>query len=228
MSHASAESVGEILNHVWTIVVAGGSGIRFGERKQFLDLGGRTVLQRSVDVASSVSSGVVVVVPTDAVETTKIESSDALIVVVAGGSSRAESVRRGLAGVPADAQIVLVHDAARPLATKALFARVIEAVTHGAEAVVPVVELADTIRSVDGGVVDRSTLRAVQTPQGFRYDTLVDAHASGAEATDDASLAEAAGYTVTTVSGDPTNRKITDRADQYTAEALLRHLESSS
>ena len=130
--------------------------------------------------------------------------------------------------MPADAQIVLVHDAARPLATKALFARVIEAVTHGAEAVVPVVELADTIRSVDGGVVDRSTLRAVQTPQGFRYDTLVDAHASGAEATDDASLAEAAGYTVTTVSGDPTNRKITDRADQCTAEALLRHLESSS
>ena len=89
--------------------------------------------------------------------------------------------------------MVLVHDAARPLASADLFARVVDAVRHGADAVVPVVAVADTLRRRAGGVVDRDELVAVQTPQGFRAAALRDAHATGAEATDDASLVEAAG-----------------------------------
>ena len=172
MSHGNAASKQDFTNSVWTIVVAGGSGLRFGSRKQFADLGGKSVVQRSVDVAASASEGIVVVLPEDAVDSTDLTVSDRQLQAVAGGSTRAESVRAGLAAVPDSAEIVLVHDAARPLASPALFQAVTQAVRDGARGVVPAVAISDTIRSKDGGVVDRSQLLAVQTPQGFDVATL--------------------------------------------------------
>ena len=177
------------------------------------------MVDRSVATAVQMSDGVVVVVPPPDV---KAESGrlDAAA-VVAGGPSRAASVRNGLAAVPDDADIICVHDAARPLAGPDLYEAVVREVRSGAGGAVPVVPLTDTIRSVDGGVVDRSTLQAVQTPQAFRADLLRAAHAEAAEATDDASLVEAAGHAVIAVGGHPRNIKITHPDDLAAAEAWL-------
>jgi 2-C-methyl-D-erythritol 4-phosphate cytidylyltransferase len=137
---------------------------------------------------------------------------------VAGGATRSESVRAGLAAVPPDADIVCVHDAARPLASADLYRRVVAAVVQGADGAVPGLPVIDTIKVVDatGAVTatpERSSLRAVQTPQAFRASVLRAAHASGAEGTDDAAVVEAAGGRVVVVDGEPTNRKITDPSD---------------
>ena len=139
-----------------------------------------------------------------------------------GGVLRSDSVRCGLSRVPDDAEIVLVHDGARPLATDGVFERVIAAVRDGADAAVPVVDVTDTIRWRGGGTADRRQLAAVQTPQAFRADALRAAHAAGADATDDATLAEAAGAKVVTVEGDSRNLKITEAHDLVAAEALLK------
>lgn len=202
---------------VWTVVLAGGRGARFGGAKQYVELAGRRVLDWSVAAARSVSDGVVVVVPPHDVAD-RVEGADA---VVAGGDTRAGSVRCGLAAVPADAEIVLVHDAARPAASPALFRTVVDAVLGGAPAVVPGVPVADTLRRRSGGTVDRDELVAVQTPQGFRADVLRAAHAGGGEATDDAGLVEAAGAPVAVVPGEATNRKLTQPDDRIALEATL-------
>lgn len=208
---------------IWTIVVAAGSGARFGGLKQLSPLAGSTVLGHAVGTASKVSDGVVVVAPADRCA----EIADALgtqvRAVVAGGATRSDSVRAGLAAVPPQAEIVLVHDGARPLAPVAVFERVIDAVVHGADAAVPVIPLADTIRDLDAGTIDRSRLVAVQTPQGFRADLLRVIHAGEPDATDDAGLVEASGGTVTLVEGDERNRKITQPIDLVIAAALLDH-----
>ena len=197
---------------VWTVVVGAGRGSRFGGLKQYEEIGGSRIIDRSVSMARSAGSQVIVVVPGDDAER---EGG------VAGGESRAASVRAGLAAVPAEAGIICVHDAARPFATVELFERVIAAVRAGADAAVPGVPVSDTIkvvRTVDGelevsSTPDRSTLIAVQTPQAFRADVLRAAHAGGAEGTDDASLVEIAGGRVVIVEGEATNRKITTAED---------------
>ena len=189
---------------IWTIVVGGGSGRRFGTPKQYESLGDVRVIDRSVAVASEASDGVVVVVPPEDAEREG---------AVAGGSSRSDSVRAGLAAVPAEATIVCVHDAARPLASPELFRRAIAAVIAGADAAIPSVAVADTIKVVADGVVvstpERASLVAVQTPQAFRAAALRAAHERGEDATDDAALVEAAGGLVVVVDGEVTNRKIT-------------------
>ncbi len=204
---------------VWTVVVAAGSGTRFGGAKQYLELAGIRVVDRSVAVAARAGDGVVVVVPSADVsaEAGRLPGAS----VVAGGSSRAASVRNGLAAVPDEAEVICVHDAARPLVTLEIFERVVEAVRSGAAGAVPVVQVTDTIRSVDGGVVDRSSLRAVQTPQAFRAELLRAAHAGAGDATDDAGLVEAAGYPVVMVDGHTRNIKITHPDDVAAAEAWL-------
>lgn len=207
----------------WTVVVAAGAGRRFGAEKQFAELDGDTVIGRSCRTAGAVSAGVVLVVADPAappVESLLRHLSSGPPLVVKGGTTRAASVRRGLAAVPVSARIVLVHDAARPLATPELYQRVIDAVAAGAPAVVPGIEVVDSLRRRSGGVVDRDGLVRVQTPQGFRADVLRAAHAGGADATDDAGLAEAAGYEVTIVDGDPANLKITTPADLAVASSL--------
>jgi 2-C-methyl-D-erythritol 4-phosphate cytidylyltransferase len=202
---------------VWTVVVAGGGGTRFGAAKQWVELAGRRVLDWSVAAARHVSDGVVVVVPAADAD---IEVPGASA-VVAGGTTRAASVRAGLAAVPDTAVVVLVHDAARPAATPELFRAVVEAVRAGAGAVVPGVAVTDTLRRRDGGTVDRDEMVAVQTPQGFAAAVLREAHASGADATDDAGLVEAAGGTVEVVPGEPTNLKLTHPSDRLVLEATL-------
>ena len=204
---------------VWTVIAAAGAGTRFGGAKQYLELAGARVVDRSVAVAAKVSDGVVVVVPACDVgdESVRLVATS----VVAGGSSRAASVRNGLDAVPDDADIICVHDAARPLADSDVYQRVIDEIRSGAAGAVPVVPVTDTIRSVDGGVVDRSTLQAVQTPQAFRAELLRMAHADAADATDDASLVEAAGYSVVAVEGHPRNIKITHPDDLAAAETWL-------
>lgn len=213
---------------VWTVVVAGGSGARFGRPKQYEHLGPARVIDRSVEVAAASSAGVVVVVPAADVarEATAFSGVPGGAHVVAGGASRSESVRAGLAAVPDHADVVCVHDAARPFADAALYARVVDAVVAGADGAIPGLTVTDTIKVVDddGRVVatpERSTLRAVQTPQAFRADVLRRAHVSGAEGTDDAALVEALGGRVVVVDGDVDNRKITHPDDLEWARGLV-------
>lgn len=212
---------------VWCVVVAAGSGRRYGGAKQFDTIGGARVIDRSVAVASANCDGVVVVVTPAAVGTPDAHVPGADL-VVAGGATRSESVRNGLAVVPQSAAVILIHDAARPLATAELYQRVIATVRGGAAAAVPVVPVVDTIRSVNGGVVDRDALRAVQTPQGFDAATIRSAHAGAAEATDDATLVEASGGTVVLVDGEPRNIKITGPQDRAVADALRSFDEGDS
>ncbi len=208
---------GETGGSVWSIVVGAGSGQRFGGLKQYEMLGDRRVIDHSIAVATAASDGVVLVVPADDADR---EGG------VAGGATRTASVLAGLVAVPADAEVVLVHDAARPFADGEIFTRVIAAVRAGADAAIPGVAVSDTIKVVEtqsdgsirvGSTPDRSTLVAVQTPQAFRADRLREAHRyavdTSATATDDAALVEAIGGVVVVVEGSERNRKITTPDD---------------
>jgi 2-C-methyl-D-erythritol 4-phosphate cytidylyltransferase len=202
----------------WAIVVAGGSGERFGERKQYLALSGERVLDWALRSAVANADGVVLVVPADRAA----DPEPAATTVVAGGATRSASVRAGLAAVPHDADVILVHDAARPVPVPGVWQRVRDAIDAGADAVVPAIPVADTLREVGGATVDRSRLVAVQTPQGFRAAALREAHVGEPEGTDDASLVEAGGGRVVVVDGDPANVKITTPVDLSLAELLCR------
>lgn len=211
---------------VWTVVVAAGSGSRFGGPKQFAFLGGERVIDRAVRVAVRRSEGVVVVVAADHAASVAglgeaPSGTAAGVSVVSGGVTRSESVRRGIESLPDEAEVVLVHDGARPLADGALYRRVAAAVRRGADVAVPALDVVDTVRWRSGGAADRDALVAVQTPQGFRAEVLRAAHSTGADASDDASLAEMLGYNVVLVAGDRRNLKITEPADIRIAEALL-------
>jgi 2-C-methyl-D-erythritol 4-phosphate cytidylyltransferase len=204
---------------VWAVVVGGGSGQRFGRPKQYEQIGDERVIDRARRVAAAACDGVVLVVP----EADAVREGG-----VAGGSTRSESVRAGLAAVPPEADVICVHDAARPLASHDLFRRVIDAVSgpDGADAAVPGVPVSDTIKVIDeDGVVrhtpDRASLVAVQTPQAFRAAVLRSAHAQEGEGTDDAALVEALGGRVVVVPGEPANRKITEAADLEWARRQL-------
>jgi 2-C-methyl-D-erythritol 4-phosphate cytidylyltransferase len=205
---------------VWVVVVAAGSGARFGAPKQLARLGGRRVVDHAVGTAQSVADGVILVRPAAA------DWSVPGVTAVPGGATRSESVRAGLGAVPADAEIVVVHDAARPLASVELYGRVIDAVRAGADGAVPGVPIADTVKRVDAtgaviGTIPRDELVAVQTPQAFRAATLRAAHASAPEGTDDAAVVEAAGGRVVVVPGTAENFKITAPDDLARAEAVL-------
>ena len=152
--------------------------------------------------------------------------SDAVVTVVVGGAARGDSVAAGLAALAPEVEVVLVHDAARCLTPVAVFGRVIAAVAAGAVAVVPGTVVVDTIKQVDeSGLVvatpERSTLRAVQTPQGFRRDVLERAHAVSSAATDDAGLVERLGERVLVVEGDAHAFKVTTPGDLEAAARIL-------
>jgi 2-C-methyl-D-erythritol 4-phosphate cytidylyltransferase len=203
---------------VWAVVVAAGSGRRFGGFKQYERLGSRLVVDWAVAAARTVAAGVVLVAPP-----ARLRSGDEPVdALVAGGDTRSASVRAGLAAVPEDAEIVVVHDAARPLAPPALFAAAVAAVRGGADGAVPGLPLTDTVKQVREGTVvatlDRAELVAVQTPQAFLAPVLRRAHAGGGDATDDAALVEALGGRVTVVAGDPANVKLTALEDLAAAE----------
>lgn len=178
------------------------------------------MLERSVATAFEVSDGVVVVVADGRVdEVRQIVGAQAVVEVVSGGSTRSESVRAGLALVPEAVEVVLVHDGARPLASLAVYERVVAAVRAGADAVVPAVAVSDTLRS-NSGSLDREGVMAVQTPQGFSAAVIRAAHAAGGDATDDATLVEANGGTVVVVDGEADNIKITRPVDLEVARRL--------
>ena len=204
---------------VCVIIPAAGSGTRLGEPvpKAFVDVCGRTIIERCVDnIPDSLDASIVVVVPADLVDRARELLPD--VTIVPGGAHRSESVRAGIAAADA-ADILLVHDAARPLTPAHVFTRVVEAVASGHPAVVPGLPVADTLKQVvasDEGLervertVDREPLRAVQTPQGFTREALLRAHADDSGlATDDAGLAERCGIDVHVVPGDPLAMKIT-------------------
>ncbi len=204
----------------WGIVVAAGSGARFGGPKQFHELGAERIVDRSVRTALRCCDGVVVVLPAGSEW-----DGPPVAAAVPGGATRAASVRAGLAAVPASADIVVVHDAARPLAGDALFRAVVDAVRAGADGAIPGLAVADTIKRVEGGrviaTVPRDDLVTVQTPQAFRAGALRDAHRDEADGTDDAALVEAAGGTVVIVEGERTNLKVTGPEDLVLMTALL-------
>jgi 2-C-methyl-D-erythritol 4-phosphate cytidylyltransferase len=218
MEHIDETANDPVIGSVWVVVVAAGVGSRFGRPKQYEPLAGRRVLDWSLEAARAVADGIVVVVPAESVG----KPEPGADTVVAGAATRSGSVRSGLAAVPVDAGVVVVHDGARPLAGPGLFAAAVEAVRGGADAAVPAVPVTDTLRRRTGGLVERDDLVAVQTPQAFRAAALRAAHAGGPEATDDASLVESAGGKVVLVDGSPTNLKLTHPADLVVAEALLR------
>jgi 2-C-methyl-D-erythritol 4-phosphate cytidylyltransferase len=215
----------------WAIVVAGGSGSRFGGPKQYAMLGRRPVVEWAIDGARRACDGVVLVVPPDDVAGCSV-SGPRLFAVVGGGATRSGSVRAGLAAVPDRVEVIVIHDAARPVARPGLWSAVLDAVAAGADAAIPAVPVIDTIKRVAGDVVletvDRRDLVAVQTPQAFRARTLRSAHAGGGEATDDAALVEAQGGRVVWVAGDPHNMKITDPADIGVAEVLAAALRADA
>jgi 2-C-methyl-D-erythritol 4-phosphate cytidylyltransferase len=215
------------------LVPAAGMGVRLGPGgpKALRLLAREPLLVHAVrGVAAAPSVGLIVVAAPasdlDAVASL-LEPIDCPVRVVPGGSTRQASVARALAAVPAEFDLVLVHDAARALTPPSLIESVAAKLRAGSSAVVPALPVADTIKRVgtDGEVVatvDRSVLRAVQTPQGFRRATLAAAHASAADDhTDDAGLAEQAGVRVDTVPGDDLAFKITRPFDLAVAEALL-------
>ena len=212
---------------VGVIVVAAGQGLRIGGSvpKQLLDLGGASMLRRSLggfDRHPQVSQ-VVVVLPAPQVSAAEeiIGTTERRCVVVAGGARRQDSVANGFAAIGDDIDIVLIHDAARPFASQALIDRVIAAAAESG-AVIPAIPVSDTVKRVDRtsrlitATIPRDEVWLAQTPQGFRRDVLRDAvakGAAGAEATDEAMLAEQAGHPVRIVDGEIDNMKITTPQD---------------
>lgn len=216
---------------VAVIVPAAGRGERMGAGvvKALRELDGRPLLLHAVERIRAVPAvgPVVVVVPIGLVNDVAVLLSAYDVVVTPGGDERQDSVRLGLAALPPAADLVLVHDAARALTPASLFEAVIAALRAGAEAVVPVLPVADTVKQVAGdrilATVDRADLRAVQTPQGFRRDVLEQAHQQvGVRATDDAALVEALGRPVMTVPGAEEAFKVTRPFDLAVAETVLR------
>ncbi|MDO5500244.1 MAG: 2-C-methyl-D-erythritol 4-phosphate cytidylyltransferase [Propionibacteriaceae bacterium] len=219
---------------VVALVAAAGSGSRLGAGtpKALRPLAGVPLVTHSVArlAAGGVERAVVMVA--DGLQpafATALASAPIPWTLVVGGSERQHSVRLGLAAIES-AAVVLVHDAARPMVPPAVVAEVIAGVRAGHPAVVPALPVVDSIRRLhpsDGSsaVVDRAPLRAVQTPQGFAYATLVAAHdhvaRAGLEVTDDAACCEALGHAVHLVPGSRLAMKVTERTDLVVAEALL-------
>lgn len=218
---------------VVAVVVAAGSGVRLGGDvpKALRTIGGRPVVAVAVDraLSSPAIDAVVVVSPSGSEDAVRelFAGSDAVIVVT-GGSTRQRSVAAGLDAVGGHVEVVVVHDAARPFASPALFDAVVLAVDSGADAAVPVLSLVDTVKRVRNGTIvgtqPRDGLALAQTPQACRLhllrDAIVKAEASDLDFTDDSGLMEWAGASVRTVDGEPGNVKITTASDLARADEL--------
>jgi 2-C-methyl-D-erythritol 4-phosphate cytidylyltransferase/2-C-methyl-D-erythritol 2,4-cyclodiphosphate synthase len=219
---------------VGVVIVAAGRGARLGAEvpKQFLDLGGRTILQRSVEAFDPhpAVDELVVVLPDDLVAVgPSLVSTTGPCAFVAGGVRRQDSVRQGLERLSDGVDMVLIHDAARPFVDAALVDRVI-AEARETGAAVPAVQARDTVKHAESGAhlvsktIPRDQVWLAQTPQGFRLDVLraaVDGEAGGADATDEAMLVEQAGHPVGLVTGDERNLKITTADDLARARRVF-------
>ena len=220
------------------LVPAAGRGERLGPGlpKALRLLGGQPLLVHAIHAlgASRAVDVIVVAAPAEQVDevraTLNAQEIAAEVVVVTGGETRQESVARALIALAPDIDVVLVHDAARPLVPPELVASVVAAVRAGHEAVIPGLPLVDTIKQVDAddnviGTADRNALRAVQTPQGFQRTVLQAAHAAvdpdAPVATDDAGLVESRGVTVHVIPGHEEAFKVTRPLDLVLAEAVI-------
>lgn len=205
---------------VWGLVLAAGDGARFGGAKQHAVLQGTRLVDRAVETAARACDAIVVVLAPG----TRWEGPP-VAAVAEGGPTRSASVRAGLALISEDAEIIVIHDSARPLASQALFSRVIEAIRSGADAAIPGISLTDTIKQVEDGKViatlDREQLVAVQTPQAFRASVIRRAHDQKPEATDDAAVVQACGIPVFVIQGEEHNRKVTTPEDLELLNAIL-------
>lgn len=215
------------------VVAAAGKGTRLGAQvpKAYVSLGGRTLLERSVATMSAVVDRVVVVVSPDMEARARDILSGYNVELAHGGAERADSILAALKTISLTDGCVVVHDAARALTPPEMVHRVVDMVLGGAPAVVPVVPVADTVKRVDGSAIhetlDRSALRAAQTPQGFDLRLLREANRRylaekpAFVATDDASLMEWFGVPVIAVEGDPMAFKITTPLDLKLAESVV-------
>ncbi|MEO8681418.1 MAG: 2-C-methyl-D-erythritol 4-phosphate cytidylyltransferase, partial [Vicinamibacterales bacterium] len=227
--------------HVAAIIAAAGRGLRLGadRPKQFLDLGGQPMLDMSVAAlaASDRVNEIIVALPAEHVATTAAAWSGRFakpVTCVAGGARRQDSVASAFAHVSPGTDVVLVHDAARPFVSTAVIARTVDAaLRHGAA--IAAIAVRDTVKhapaAADGGdrqiaaTLARDEIFLAQTPQAFRREVFartLDA-AGGADATDEAMLAERAGVAVHLVDGDVANIKITTADDLATAKAVALH-----
>jgi len=210
---------------VWAVLVAAGRGERLGEDrpKAFVRLGELPLLAeplRRLDESGFVDAVVVVAPPEweeSAILLAEEVGASKVTACVTGGDSRTASVRAGVAEVPDDVAVILVHDAARPLLPDAVIGRLLGALGEGYDGAVPVLPVRDTVKRVRDGVVDETLVRdelvSVQTPQAFAAPALRAALAAGVEGSDCASLVEANGGRIRTVEGDERLLKVTTRAD---------------
>jgi 2-C-methyl-D-erythritol 4-phosphate cytidylyltransferase/2-C-methyl-D-erythritol 2,4-cyclodiphosphate synthase len=212
---------------VTVIIAAGGSGERLGAKlpKALVQIAGKTLIERAVANMAPVANQIIVASP-PGFEDQFQDLLGSEVTVVTGGQSRTLSVKNALAHVDADTDYILVHDAARPLASVNLAIRIIDSLRAGEKAVVPGLEIIDTIKRVDAdGYVTkthpRSKLRAIQTPQGFARKVLIKAHSSSSDKTDDAALVEERGVEVKVILGEARAMKITTVSDLAVAENLL-------
>src|SRR5580765_6782824 len=216
---------------VSAILAAGGRGLRLGhsQPKQLLEIAGRPILERSVSLLQEHPDvdEVIVALPEELVENPPayLLNASKPLRVVAGGARRQDSVAAAFRLVADRADVVVIHDAARPFASRSLIARTIAAAAESGAALAAL-EARDTVKAVSGGVVnatlDRRTIFLAQTPQAFRRDVLRDALAVNGDATDEAALAERAGHAVRIVEGEASNIKVTTPEDLVIAEAIGR------
>jgi 2-C-methyl-D-erythritol 4-phosphate cytidylyltransferase len=229
----STSSSGEA-GGTWAVLVAAGSGSRLGGEhpKAFVALGGRPLLAESLERLdlSDWIDAIVVAAPADWEEPTILLAEELVASkvasVVTGGATRAESVRNALAEVAADALVVIVHDAARPLVDDAVLERVLGGLAEGVDGVVPGMPVSDTVKRIERGVVAETVARdglvTVQTPQAFLAERLRSAYAGDLTgATDCASLVERAGGRIGVVEGDARLLKVTTAADLALVERFL-------
>ena len=210
------------------IIPAAGSGDRLGAEipKALVVINGKTLIERAVQSILPHVAEIIIAAPKDfELEISGLFADNNKIKVISGGEVRSKSVAAALSEVDEKADYILVHDAARCFATQAQTMRVINALLAGDHAVVPGIEVIDTIKVIDSNnfaesTPSRSSLRAVQTPQGFTARILHRAHESGNDATDDAALVEALGIPVRVVSGELSAHKITTPADLEWAKRL--------
>ena len=216
-----------LLPKVALLIPAAGSGERFGAPipKALVQLNGRTLIEHALLNLGPIASQIIVAAPAGYEEKFREILGDA-VTVVTGGSTRTKSVKSALESIDSDIEFVLVHDAARPLASGELGKRVIAALAAGDVAVIPALNVADTIKEVDAAnyvvsTPNRERLRAVQTPQGFTRETLVKAHMQNIEATDDGALVEAMRGKVKLIEGEIRALKITNPEDLASALKYL-------
>jgi 2-C-methyl-D-erythritol 4-phosphate cytidylyltransferase len=225
---AMTDGAGWRTSPVWSIVLAAGTGERFGAAKQFLRLGPDTLLERAIATVAAVCDGVVAVVPAGEVPAgvgpAGLGPAGRAVSTVRGGATRSESVRAGLEAVPPAASIVVIHDAAHPLASPGLVRRVVAAVESGADAAVATVPVTETVGRIHGtaldGIIPRLGLALIQMPHAFRADVLRLAHAGRPDVSDEATLLQRLGHEVVTVAGEAANIHVTT-PDELRIAAIL-------